>query len=247
MEQGQSAYLQGELDQALSFMMEAVQLFMEVYKAEPEGSGKKAQLYSVMENGIVEAEKVKGEIRERTAVIEAARNAPQQSPRPMPPPPSSSTPSNDSKKKGTKGPAKPLPDTFDYSAPRKPPVPTANIKKPIGKPTTTTTTTATTPRKQSKAEPGQLKAEAAKPNEYAAQIMEEILDKSPGIHWDDIAGLAFAKQTLQEAVILPNLRPDLFTGLRAPPKGVLLFGPPGESPRPVRRPLPVSSHFTSSL
>lgn len=66
-----------------------------------------------------------------------------------------------------------------------------------------------------------------KRNEYETQIMEEMLDKSPGVHWGDIAGLGFAKQTLQEAVILPNLRPDLFTGLRSPPKGVLLFGPPG--------------------
>jgi hypothetical protein len=41
------------------------------------------------------------------------------------------------------------------------------------------------------------------------------------VRWDDIAGLAYAKQTLQEAVILPNLRPDLFTGLRSPPKGVI--------------------------
>lgn len=64
-------------------------------------------------------------------------------------------------------------------------------------------------------------------NEYETQIMNEMLDTSPGVRWTDISGLALAKQTLQEAVILPNLRPDLFTGLRSPPKGVLLFGPPG--------------------
>ena len=72
-----------------------------------------------------------------------------------------------------------------------------------------------------------LEPVSKKRNEYETQIMEEMLDKSPGVHWGDIAGLGFAKQTLQEAVILPNLRPDLFTGLRSPPKGVLLFGPPG--------------------
>ncbi|ETO66309.1 hypothetical protein, variant 2 [Phytophthora nicotianae P1976] len=63
--------------------------------------------------------------------------------------------------------------------------------------------------------------------EHAHTILDEVLDHSPGVHWTDIAGLEIAKQILQEAVILPTLRPDLFTGLRAPPRGVLLFGPPG--------------------
>jgi SpoVK/Ycf46/Vps4 family AAA+-type ATPase len=98
--------------------------------------------------------------------------------------------------------------------------------------TSTTSTTAKSTTGSSRASPTeeQLKLSvtpAKKRNEYETQILEEMLDKSPGVHWADIAGLGFAKQTLQEAVILPNLRPDLFTGLRAPPKGVLLFGPPG--------------------
>ena len=62
---------------------------------------------------------------------------------------------------------------------------------------------------------------------FDEMILSEIVDKSPSISWEDIAGLSFAKRTLMEAVILPTLRPDIFTGLRAPPKGVLLFGPPG--------------------
>jgi len=45
--------------------------------------------------------------------------------------------------------------------------------------------------------------------------------------WSDISGLQNAKQTLQEAAILPLLRPDLYTGLRSAPRGVLLYGPPG--------------------
>ena len=44
--------------------------------------------------------------------------------------------------------------------------------------------------------------------------------------WNDIAGLAKAKQSLKESAILPLLRPDLFLGLRKP-QNILLYGPPG--------------------
>lgn len=58
-------------------------------------------------------------------------------------------------------------------------------------------------------------------------IMNDMLDRSPGVDWDDIAGLHFAKRCVMEAVVWPMKRPDIFTGLRGPPKGLLLFGPPG--------------------
>ncbi|KAK8818649.1 hypothetical protein WA538_003959 [Blastocystis sp. DL] len=64
-------------------------------------------------------------------------------------------------------------------------------------------------------------------NPYEKSVVETILDSTPSVQWEDIAGMKYAKKVLYETVILPSKRPDLFTGLRAPPKGILLFGPPG--------------------
>ena len=55
----------------------------------------------------------------------------------------------------------------------------------------------------------------------------EILFNGRPTDWSDIAGLDYVKKTVKEIVVFPLLRPDIFTGLRAPPKGILLFGPPG--------------------
>jgi len=38
-------------------------------------------------------------------------------------------------------------------------------------------------------------------------IMSEVMDKTPPITWNDIAGLEFVKKTIQEIVIWPMLRP----------------------------------------
>ena len=59
------------------------------------------------------------------------------------------------------------------------------------------------------------------------KILSEIMTKNPGVKFSDIIGMNDMKQTLYEIIVVPTIRPDLFTGIRKPQRGILLFGPPG--------------------
>ena len=46
----------------------------------------------------------------------------------------------------------------------------------------------------------------------------DVVDASPGVRWQDVAGLGEAKRVLQENVVLPLLLPEFFQGIRRPIK-----------------------------
>ncbi|MGC8670449.1 CDC48 family AAA ATPase [Tardisphaera saccharovorans] len=58
--------------------------------------------------------------------------------------------------------------------------------------------------------------------------LREVYVEVPEVRWDDVGGLSDVKETLKEAVQWPLEKPEVFkrVGIR-PPKGVLLYGPPG--------------------
>jgi len=64
--------------------------------------------------------------------------------------------------------------------------------------------------------------------EITPTAMREVYIEVPNVRWTDIGGLAEVKEDLIEAVEWPLKNPETFTrmGIR-PPKGILLYGPPG--------------------
>ena len=61
-----------------------------------------------------------------------------------------------------------------------------------------------------------------------SEVEELVLEEVPDIEYEDIGGLGPQIEQIRDAVELPFTHPDLFRehGLH-PPKGVLLYGPPG--------------------
>jgi proteasome-associated ATPase len=61
-----------------------------------------------------------------------------------------------------------------------------------------------------------------------SEVEELILEEVPDIDYESIGGLVSQIDAIRDAVELPYLHPELFTEHQLkPPKGVLLYGPPG--------------------
>ncbi|XP_014017016.1 outer mitochondrial transmembrane helix translocase [Salmo salar] len=76
----------------------------------------------------------------------------------------------------------------------------------------------------------QIGVEGVKLTEYEMNIASHLVDpRSMRVSWRDIAGLDEVIYELQDTVILPFQKRHLLAGskLFQPPKGVLLYGPPG--------------------
>ncbi|CAI9118480.1 OLC1v1020059C2 [Oldenlandia corymbosa var. corymbosa] len=80
---------------------------------------------------------------------------------------------------------------------------------------------------QNEATAAKLEGDDQEQSKLRAGLNSAIISEKPNVHWNDVAGLESAKQALQEAVILPIMFPQFFTGKRQPWRAFLLYGPPG--------------------
>ncbi|MCY4132982.1 MAG: proteasome ATPase [Nitrospira sp.] len=61
-----------------------------------------------------------------------------------------------------------------------------------------------------------------------AEIEELVIEEVPDVQYEDVGGLTKEVEQVTDAVELPFLYPELFKEHRlTPPKGILLYGPPG--------------------
>ena len=74
--------------------------------------------------------------------------------------------------------------------------------------------------------------------------LREFSVEVPNVRWEDVGGLSEIKAALQEAIAWPLSEPALFerAGVR-PPRGILLYGPPGNGKTLIVRALASQSNL----
>lgn len=73
---------------------------------------------------------------------------------------------------------------------------------------------------------GQQDGEETKPTVVRVKKADSmILREKPNVLWEEVVGLDDAKTAIEDAIVYPTQRPDLFPSGWA--RGILLFGPPG--------------------
>jgi len=77
--------------------------------------------------------------------------------------------------------------------------------------------------KQLKEQNGHLDVDQA--GRQSAKLEQLVLTEKPSVKWSEIANLHDAKKAIEEAIVFPIKRPDLFP--LGWPRGILFFGPPG--------------------
>lgn len=68
-------------------------------------------------------------------------------------------------------------------------------------------------------------SEASSSGGEKARFENLVIAEKPSVRWSEIANLIDAKKAIEESIIFPVKRPDLFP--LGWPKGILFFGPPG--------------------
>ncbi len=72
---------------------------------------------------------------------------------------------------------------------------------------------------------GHLEGSQTTNSKAPLKLEQLILTEKPNIKWNEIANLHDAKKAIEEAIVFPVKRPDLFP--LGWPRGILFFGPPG--------------------